>query len=95
MGFDVEIKILVKTKEKEPEKNEEPAPTVSEPTSISESLTFENFIKGKSNELAYAFCIAVAGKNENSGNSASNNTFNPLFYLRRFRSWKNPPYESY
>ncbi len=79
LGFDVEIKILVKTKEKEPEKNEEPAPTVSEPTSISESLTFENFIKGKSNELAYAFCIAVAGKNENSGNSASNNTFNPLF----------------
>lgn len=79
LGFDVEIKILVKTKEKEPEQIAEPVPTVSEPTSISESLTFENFIKGKSNELAYAFCIAVAGKNENSGNTPSNNTFNPLF----------------
>lgn len=79
LGFDVEIKILVKTKEKEAEHISEPAPTVSEPTSISESLTFENFIKGKSNELAYAFCIAVAGKNDNNSNSASNKTFNPLF----------------
>lgn len=47
LGFDVEIKILVKTKEKEPEQIAEPVPTVSEPTSISESLTFEEFYKGK------------------------------------------------
>ncbi len=42
------------------------------------SLTFDNFIKGKSNELAYAFCYAVAGKNDNN---KLNNTdiFNPLF----------------
>ncbi|MFA5658678.1 MAG: DnaA/Hda family protein, partial [Oscillospiraceae bacterium] len=42
-------------------------------------LTFDNFIKGKSNELAYAFCTAVAGKNENSANSFSKDVFNPLF----------------
>lgn len=79
LGFDVDIKILVKTKENEPEEISEPAPTVSEPTSVSETLTFENFVKGKSNELAYAFCIAVAGKNENSGSTSANKTFNPLF----------------
>ena len=44
-------------------------------------LTFDNFIKGKSNELAYAFCTAVAGKNENSNNSYTKDVFNPLFYL--------------
>ena len=42
-------------------------------------LTFDNFIKGKSNELAYAFCTAVAGKNENSNNSYTKDVFNPLF----------------
>ncbi len=42
-------------------------------------LTFDNFIKGKSNELAYAFCTAVAGKNEKSANSFSKDVFNPLF----------------
>ncbi len=38
-------------------------------------LTFENFIKGKSNELAYAYCIAVSGKN----GSLHKAMFNPLF----------------
>ncbi len=41
-------------------------------------LTFENFIKGKSNELAYAYCIAVSGKN-NLSNQTSRTVFNPLF----------------
>ncbi len=41
-------------------------------------LTFENFIKGKSNELAYAYCIAVSGKN-NMNNNVSMSVFNPLF----------------
>lgn len=41
-------------------------------------LTFDNFIKGKSNELAYAFCYAVAGKeDDDSINNAE--IFNPLF----------------
>ena len=43
-------------------------------------LTFDNFIKGKSNELAFAFCTAVAGKSENNGgNSYAKDVFNPLF----------------
>ena len=79
MGFDVNIKILVKTKETKEEEITEPTPTISENTSINETLTFENFIKGKSNELAYAFCIAVAGKNESSPSPVANKTFNPLF----------------
>lgn len=41
-------------------------------------LTFENFIKGKSNELAYAYCIAVSGKNNVSSNLRKS-MFNPLF----------------
>lgn len=41
-------------------------------------LTFDNFIKGKSNELAYAFCYAVAVQNDqNTLNNAE--IFNPLF----------------
>ena len=42
-------------------------------------LTFDNFIKGKSNELAYAFCTAVAGMNADSGNIGNKVIFNPLF----------------
>lgn len=42
-------------------------------------LTFDSFIKGKSNELAYAFCTAVAGRNESSNSSYSKDVFNPLF----------------
>ena len=79
MGFDVNIKILVKTKEVQEEEILEPTPTISENTSFNETLTFENFIKGKSNELAYAFCIGVAGKNDISPSPVANNTFNPLF----------------
>ena len=41
-------------------------------------LTFENFIKGKSNELAYAYCIAVSGKN-NVTSQMKKSMFNPLF----------------
>lgn len=41
-------------------------------------LTFENFIKGKSNELAYAYCIAVSGKN-NVSSQLRKSMFNPLF----------------
>lgn len=41
-------------------------------------LTFENFIKGKSNELAYAYCIAVSGK-QSLNNSINMSVFNPLF----------------
>ncbi len=80
LGFEVEIRILVKTKEENnSEELDEPAPTVSAPTQYSSGLTFDNFIKGKSNELAYAFSIAVAGKNDPSGELTTNQAFNPLF----------------
>ena len=79
MGFDVNINILVKTKEAKQEEIIETTPVNSENKTMGETLTFENFIKGKSNELAYAFCIAVAGKNESSPTPVANQTFNPLF----------------
>lgn len=80
LGFNVEIRILVKAKEENTgDIPQEPAPTVSAPTQYSSSLTFENFVKGKSNELAYAFSIAVAGKNDTSGELNTNQAFNPLF----------------
>lgn len=80
LGFDVNINILVKSKEEVVETQPvEPTPTISENNSFNDTLTFENFIKGKSNELAYAFCIAVAGKNDSSHSTVANKTFNPLF----------------
>ena len=80
LGFDVNINILVKSKEEVVEAQPvEPTPTISENNSFNDTLTFENFIKGKSNELAYAFCIAVAGKNDSSPSTVANKTFNPLF----------------
>lgn len=80
LGFSVDIRILVKAKEEKSEELlEEPAPTVSAPTQYSSILTFDNFVKGKSNELAYAFSIAVAGKNDASGELTTNQAFNPLF----------------
>ena len=58
LGFEVDIKILVKDKEE----------------------VNENFIKGKSNDLAYAFSTAVAHKYDEDQKTPSNtNTiFNPL-----------------
>lgn len=80
LGFGVDIRILVKAKdENSGDIPQEPAPTVSAPTKYSSSLTFDNFVKGKSNELAYAFSIAVAGKNDTSGELNTNQAFNPLF----------------
>lgn len=79
LGFEVNINILVKTKKEPQEEIKETTPSISESNPINDALTFENFIKGKSNELAYAFCIAVAGKNNNSSVPVANKTFNPLF----------------
>lgn len=76
MGFPVDIKLLVKTKENKPE----PVSIPAEAASVSikqDKLTFDNFIKGKSNELAYACCTAVANKADGGGDN--NNMFNPLF----------------
>lgn len=84
MGFPVELKILVKSKENSTVEKDETDINVT-PADFSEeaknSLTFENFIKGTSNELAYAFCTAVAGKydRKNAKNDIDpNKVFNPL-----------------
>ena len=42
-----------------------------------DKLTFDSFIKGKSNELAFVCCTAVA--NRHDGNADSSNMMNPLF----------------
>ncbi len=84
-GFDVELNILVKTKEDNTTTELEDFTAVenavsnSAPTKFSDGLSFDNFIKGKSNELAYACCIAVAGKNDSGNELTVNNAFNPLF----------------
>lgn len=75
LGFDVEVNILVKPQE---EQEEEITPQVKI-QSVGEGgkkeLTFDNFIRGKSNELAYAFCTAVAKVDGNE----NKDVFNPLF----------------
>lgn len=76
LGFPVDVKILVKPG----------ADAASESTasSIEEKImnddgsreyTFDNFVKGKSNELAYAFCTAVSDLDNNK----NKDVFNPLF----------------
>ncbi|WP_294406168.1 chromosomal replication initiator protein DnaA [uncultured Ruminococcus sp.] len=84
LGFDVDLKILVKSEGNSVEKDEAEieVKTADFSEDAKNSLTFDNFIKGKSNELAYAFCIAVANKyDKNSDNSKDidpNKVFNPL-----------------
>ncbi len=83
LGFDVEINITVRPPDEsalfyseELNKMDELDKTYSR---ANYELTFDNFIKGKSNELAYAFCTAVAGKNTTDTNTYSKDVFNPLF----------------
>lgn len=75
LGFEVEVNILVKPGAEETE----PAPEKPKATAVGDNgkkeLTFDNFIRGKSNELAYAFCTAVARVEDNE----NNDVFNPLF----------------
>ncbi len=83
LGFPVEIEFLVKNQDNyssdgfneiERRMND----LISSHKKCDYDLTFENFIKGKSNELAYAYCIAVSGKN-NLNNQLHRSMFNPLF----------------
>lgn len=85
LGFPVELEFVVSgnTEEKEQasgfsEIEQRMADLMSSHSRSDYELTFENFIKGKSNELAYAYCIAVSGKN-NLSNHTSRTVFNPLF----------------
>ena len=77
LGFPVKVELLIRSKEQSGEAPAETAPQ-NDPAQF-DKLTFENFVKGKSNELAYAFSMAVAGNNEMSNSINTNQTFNPLF----------------
>ena len=85
LGFSVELEFVVSGKADEKEQasgfseiEQRMADLMSSHSRSDYELTFENFIKGKSNELAYAYCIAVSGKN-NLSNHTSRTVFNPLF----------------
>ena len=71
LGFDVEVELVVPAAapEKPAPEPEKPAP-VSAPSGIYD-FTFENFIKGPSNQFAYAAAQAVA--------SNPSGAYNPLF----------------
>ncbi|HIT58321.1 MAG TPA: chromosomal replication initiator protein DnaA [Candidatus Faeciplasma pullistercoris] len=84
LGFPVEVEFVVKDgakndatgfSEYEKKMNE----LINSHRRSEYELTFENFIKGKSNELAYAYCIAVSGKNSVSSHQLNKSMFNPLF----------------
>ena len=67
MGFSVKVVFLLKEEEEKGdgfhEIERQMASLMASHRKSDYDLTFENFIKGKSNELAYAYCIAVSGKN--------------------------------
>lgn len=63
--------------EKAKPKQDIPAKNSLSYTPRQEKYTFENFIKGKSNELAFACCTAVANKID--GGTDGTEMFNPLF----------------
>lgn len=81
MGFPVQVEIMVSGEDSNEEKheslNEHPAAFSDE---VKDSYTFDNFIKGSSNELAYAFCKAVSEKydKDNRSDIDPNKVFNPL-----------------
>lgn len=78
LGFPVELKILVKTKEESSSSADPAAEAAMEQVSINQGkLTFDNFIKGKSNEFAFACCTAVA--NRPNGDGDNSQLMNPLF----------------
>ena len=71
LGFPVELKLLVKSKDSvseqsEPEFVSKPAfggsDSGDETMHKKPKYTFDNFIQGKSNELAFACCTAIANK---------------------------------
>ena len=85
LGFPVEVQFVVSGKPQpaEPadgfdEIEKRMADLMSSHQRSDYELTFENFIKGKSNELAYAYCIAVSGKSTAS-KTVNRAVFNPLF----------------
>ena len=79
MGFPIKVEIMVSGDDEEEEKKELRIedPEITEDPDV---YTFDNFIRGSSNSLAYAFCKAVAEKYDakNSDNVDPDKVFNPL-----------------
>ena len=75
LGFPIEIRILVK--DREDGQPGDPNSGVDQLTLGQDKLTFDNFIKGKSNEFAFACCTAVANRHDVGGDASS--MMNPLF----------------
>lgn len=82
VGFKVEIVFMLKEENNKgkgfSEVEQQMAKMMNSHRKSDYELTFENFIKGKSNELAYAYSTAVSGKS-NVNNQIGKAVFNPLF----------------
>lgn len=82
VGFKVEIVFMLKEENNKgkgfSEVEQQMAKMMNNHRKSDYELTFENFIKGKSNELAYAYSTAVSGKS-NVNNQIGKAVFNPLF----------------
>ncbi len=91
LGFPVELKLLVKSKDKSSQKEEDESVFTQgmpskpgfgktdpgdDPSHKKPRYTFDNFIKGKSNELAFACCTAIVNKLDDG---SDNEMMNPLF----------------
>ena len=74
LGFPIEVELMIRSKDERPaaEPQTEDAPQF-------DNFTFDNFVKGKSNDLAYAFSMAVAGRGGINGQQSANQNYNPLF----------------
>lgn len=86
LGFSVEIQFTVINKQEEEKQadgfseiEQRMADLLLSHSRSDYELTFDNFIKGKSNELAYAYCIAVSGNKNGLASHTSRTVFNPLF----------------
>lgn len=84
LGFPVELKLLVKSKDADTAKDDsvfvsntsfDNTSSTDESSHKQAKYTFDNFIKGKSNELAFACCTAIVNKQEDGNNAM----MNPLF----------------
>ena len=80
MGFDVEVKILVKSKEEDPDAQNVSVTPAKYSDNLTNLLTFDNFVQGESNKLAFAFAKTVANRYNNNTEQQDFNTmlFNPL-----------------
>ena len=80
MGFDVQVKILVKSKEEESEAENVSVTPAKYSDNLTNLLTFDNFVQGESNKLAFAFAKTVANRYNNNTEQQDFNTmlFNPL-----------------